>query len=146
MTQLDKYNLVELLGLESIPQESLNQIVSKTIEVIYRRVFNKVDAQGLISQEAKSKVIQMEEASVNMEEIQQFISEQIPTFTDMIIAETDLMKIEMLQDQIEKLLPSVQDSADIQFLNQVKEQLRKGESIEEVFEKYKDIRVKYKFV
>ncbi|MBI2356570.1 hypothetical protein HYV12_00720 [Candidatus Dojkabacteria bacterium] len=146
MTMLDKYNLVELLGIEKLPQETLNQIVSKTVELIYRRVFQKIDDSGLISQETKTKAVEMEEQGKPIEEIQQFISENIPNFTDLVIQETDLMKMEMLKDQLQKIKPLITDETDLQVVEKLGSKLSNEENLEEDFEQYKKLRDKYNFV
>jgi galactose-1-phosphate uridylyltransferase len=80
-TQIEQ-GLIEEMGLSDLPEEKQQELVSKMFEVVLKRIY--VEANERLSEENRKALDEMISKDVQPEEVEKFLQEKIPDYSEMI--------------------------------------------------------------
>ena len=80
-TQIES-SLIKEMGLGDLPEEKQQELVSKMFEVLLKRIY--VEANEKLSEEDGNALDAMIEKNSQPEEVEKFLQEKIPDYSEMI--------------------------------------------------------------
>lgn len=90
-----KESLIEEMGFGDLPEEKQQELISKMFEVLLKRIY--VEANDKLSEEDKNALDEMISKNSQPEEVEKFLQEKIPDYSEMIKNILSGFKEEMLK-------------------------------------------------
>lgn len=90
-----KESLIEEMGFGDLPEEKQQELISKMFEVLLKRIY--VEANDKLSEEDKNALDEMISKNSQPEEVEKFLQEKIPDYSEMINNILSGFKEEMLK-------------------------------------------------
>ncbi len=90
-----KESLIEEMGLGDLPEEKQQELIRKMFEVLLKRIY--VEANDKLSEEDKTALDEMISKNSQPEEVEKFLQEKIPDYSEMIKNILSGFKEEMLK-------------------------------------------------
>ncbi|PIS41792.1 MAG: hypothetical protein COT25_01195 [Candidatus Kerfeldbacteria bacterium CG08_land_8_20_14_0_20_42_7] len=99
-------NIIELLGLENLPEEKKKALLDQMSSVVQSRIARRVDA--LLSEEQKEHFNKMVADGADENAINAYLSKQVPKFDEIATEEILKFKEEMVKES-ESIKSSLQE-------------------------------------
>lgn len=110
-SDIDKYNIFELLGLQDMKEERKKQMLLEINETIWSEfLFLRLDK--ILPQEDILEVKAMIDKSESMEKILEFIESKAPNFYQLLLEYTRKSKIELIDSHFDQDIEDITEAVD----------------------------------